>query len=153
MSWLVMLELLTRNSQFEVECLLSSSYIASVQTTNHLHNPLLSPDGFLPLCCPTPSFQAIFLPGFSNSAHPKYPLSAYFMFLWSGGTWHLGRPFPNQPQNARRLKRRRRLLVFLTKSLSLKKNILWPSQSHSVWRKPILWPSQSHSVCLFAFLT
>ena len=124
-----MLELLTRNSQFEVECLLSSSYVASVQTTNHLHNPLLSPDGFLPLCCPTPSFQAIFLPGFSNSAHPKYLLCAYFTFLliksyWSEKTWHLGRTFPNQPQNARRLKRRRRLLVFLTKSLSLKKNIL-----------------------------
>ena len=56
LSWLVMLELLTRNSQFEEECLLSSSYIASVQTSNHLHNPLLSPDekGFLPLFCPTP---------------------------------------------------------------------------------------------------
>ena len=126
-----MLELLTRNSQFEVECLLSSSYIASVQTTNHLHNPLLSPEEkiFLPLCCPTPSFQAIFLPGFSNCAHPKYLLSAYFKFLlikscWSGGTWHPGRPFPNQPQNARCLERRRRHLVFLTMSLSLRKNIL-----------------------------
>ena len=41
-----MLELLTRNSQFEVECLLSSSYIASVLTTNHLHNPLLSEKAF-----------------------------------------------------------------------------------------------------------